>query len=478
MTQDNASMLLFADDAGQAERTDAIDRLHNATAIYTAEPVVDELLMQVDWPNGEARLVDPSCGDGMFLGRALMKALTQHSFTDEELPQIIQGWEIHHHAASQARSRIEKILIDHGRTGAVAAALALKIVRNQDFLTDGPTEPTWDVIAGNPPYLRWVNVPDLLRKEYEANVPKYAVSDMLHSFLDRCARTLRDDGQIAFVTSDRWLFNAGAKTLRKELGKIVAIQHLERLDPSSCFYQPKNRRSGTPPRIHPVAVVMGKDGGQPLTGEPIYPGADDAPYVGMTTLGEVVDVRLGPWLGPVGVFVLREDEVKSSGIPAEFLIPAIDTDDVSSGVLTKPYRYAILTDPDVEPCKEIMDHLKRTIHLMPKKWHKEKKNDWTPPEPFHNFDLSQPSLLVPRIATGPRTVRLAPGILPLNHNLSVVAGTPEELDYVERAFASELCLRWIQEHAPRLENGYFSILTRQLRKMPIGRPDVEFALAA
>ena len=55
------------------EREEAINALHYATAIYTAAPVVDDLLDAVDWPRGNRRLVDPSCGDGIFLGRALAR---------------------------------------------------------------------------------------------------------------------------------------------------------------------------------------------------------------------------------------------------------------------------------------------------------------------------------------------------------------------------------------------------------------------
>ena len=49
------------------DREVAIDELHAATAIYTREPVVDQLLEHVDWPRGARSLVDTSCGDGAFI---------------------------------------------------------------------------------------------------------------------------------------------------------------------------------------------------------------------------------------------------------------------------------------------------------------------------------------------------------------------------------------------------------------------------
>ena len=53
---------LFDSDA----RTAAVDALHAATAIYTSDPVVDQLLDSVAWPDANRHLVDSSCGDGAF----------------------------------------------------------------------------------------------------------------------------------------------------------------------------------------------------------------------------------------------------------------------------------------------------------------------------------------------------------------------------------------------------------------------------
>lgn len=70
MQSTTCSLSLFAMDADDAAYTDAVDELHSATAIDTAVPVVDQLLDRLDWPRGNARLLDSSCGDVMFLGRA------------------------------------------------------------------------------------------------------------------------------------------------------------------------------------------------------------------------------------------------------------------------------------------------------------------------------------------------------------------------------------------------------------------------
>lgn len=448
-------------------RDQAINALHAATAIYTREPVVDDLLDTVDWPNGKRRLVDPSCGDGIFLGRALTRLLCERPDIDgDTLLDILQGWELHPGAAQHSRERVAEILEEHGWCHQMAAALAARMVRQADFLTQGPTTPYCHVIAGNPPYLRWANVPPLLRDEYAATLPPHAVSDLLHSFLDRCSAALLPDGEVALVTADRWLFNLGASKLREDIGKRLAIDHLRRLDPSTTFYRPKDRRAGTPPRIHPVAVVLRPPSSAsiPLSAAPVFPDRLVHPnqHKG-PTLGDIASVTLAPWLGTNGIFVV--DKATAAALPAEHLVPAIDTDDIRDGRLQEPTRYAIRTQPDIQPPPAIMAHLEANMHRMAKRGLR--KISWLPPESWHKRSLSEPILLVPRIARTLRPVRVGPNILPINHNLSIVAADRCTLDEIEEVLCSAEANEWMQDHAARLESGFYSLTTTLLRQLPV-----------
>lgn len=447
-------------------REQAIDALHRATAIYTAEPVVDELLDRLDWPRGDRRLADPSCGDGMFLGQALKRLLdAQPDLSDAAIAVRIEGWEIHPEAAAQARERVAARLVAAGRAVPAAQALAHEVVRNADFLTAGPRTPRYHTIASNPPYLRFVNVPEVLRDEYTAILPTYACGDLLYSFLDRCAAVLHGDGEIALVTADRWLFNQGARGLRSALGARLGIHHLARLDASTAFYRPKQRRAGSAPRIHPVAVVMrpGSDVIRLAGGAPIYPGEPADGPSGGVPLAEVARVRLAPWMGSPGIFVVTADV--AAGLPPEYLVPAVDTDDIVDGVLQTPKRFAIRTEREQPPPAAVLAHL--DAHLPRMAARGRQIVTWLPPEPFHRFALDQPSLLIPRIARGLKPVQVPPGILPINHNLSIVSAGAWSLEKIERALSTPEAERWVRARAPRLEGGFHSLTTTLLRQLPL-----------
>lgn len=461
------SIIMMGDLFGRSERDAAIDELHAATAIYTAEPIVDDLLDKMDWPRAERRLVDTSCGDGMFLGRAMIRLLEQiPDIEDVAILDVLEGWEVHPHAATQARNRVASILVvQGGRDTARAQHLAEQLVRCADFITEGPTEPRYHCIAGNPPYLRFANVPELLRGEYQAVLPDHACADLLHSFLDRCAAALFPEGEIGLVTADRWLFNIGAAKLRSTIGKRLAIDHLQRLDAKSAFYRPKQRRAGTPPRIHPVAVVLREPNKTtiPLTDQPIYPEGGKVAHTGLT-LQDVATVRIAPWLGTPGIFVV--DEETARGLPKEYLVPAVDTNDIRGGILGTPTRYAIRTFPDQEPPEAILRHLDANLPRMCKRGIRPIR--WMPPESWHNLALDEEILLVPRIARSLKPIRVPAGMLPINHNLSIVAKGQYTLDQIEVALCSEEANEWVQIYAPRLENGFYSLTTTKLRELPVG----------
>jgi hypothetical protein len=447
----------------QSERDSAIDALHAATAIYTSEPVVDKLLARVDWPRARRRLVDSSCGDGAFIVRAIARLLDAHpAVSVHEICEQIEAWEIHAFAASQARARVRELLIDHGIPPAVATEASVRIVKCGDFLTDakGP----YAVVVGNPPYLRMSFVPEPLKAEYEQVVPGYARGDLLHAFLDRCTGMLEPGGELACVTSDRWFLNAGASHLREVIGRRFRLAHVERLDVTTSFYRPKQRRQGTPPRIHPCAVVLKAGEGTAITREPIYPGATMIVTKPALRLGAVANVRIAPWLGTPGIFLL--DRAAATALPAEHLVPAIDTDDILNGVLRPARRYAILTHPDRAPHPHVLAHLEESMPKMCARGRRRSPH-WMPPESFHRFDLAQPSLLIPRIAKTLKPVRVPAGVLPVNHNISIVRAREMTLEDLAAVLACERADEWVRQVAAPLENGYRSLTTRLLREMPV-----------
>lgn len=448
-------------------RAEAVEALHAATALYTVGPIVDALLDRVGWPERTGRLLDPCTGDGSFIVRALSRIDTPPG--DVEAVHRVRGWEIHPVAVRHAREAVAALLTDRGWAADAAGAVVAEIITEGDFIADAAiADGEFSVIAGNPPYLRYGHLPDVFKELYDQIVAEHARGDILHSFLDRCVNVLPADGVIVFVSADRWLFNQTTAKLRETLGQRVGLEHVARLDPTTSFYRPKYRRAGSPPRIHPVEIVLTPQARliRPLTAGAICP--DDGSILSATavpTLADIASVRIAPWLGPEGIFVI--EETAAAKLTGASMVPAVDTDDIppDEDVLGTPTRRAIVTTRAEKPTGSVQAHLWRSRHLLPAKC--KGKHYWMPPETI-TLDLSRPSILVPRIARRLRVVHLPAGVLPINHNLQVVnAADGVPLERVAEILSCEETQAWIRRHAPRLENGFLSITTTLLRRLPL-----------
>ncbi|HVT35929.1 MAG TPA: Eco57I restriction-modification methylase domain-containing protein [Nevskiaceae bacterium] len=468
MTLDSSLELDLAGGDAEIARTIAVETLHRATSIYTRSAIVEQLLKDAGWPGAGGLLCDPSAGDGSFLDTALKCFLeVRPTATPDQVLAAVEGWEIHGGACREARERLAGILSAHGWDVGTAAVTAAGMVRHGDFLTEGPRTPRFSVCAGNPPYLRAENVPGVLREAYDLVVPDHAKSDMLHAFLDRCADVVLPDGVVCMVTSDRWLSNSGAARLREALGRRLKIKHLSRIDGQSAFYRPKTRRAGTPPRVHPVTVILERSdvpAVAELDGSPIYPGAmvEESP-LGTRTLADVATVRLSPWLGTNGIFVVGPEVART--LPEEFLTPVADGRDFTGGLFKGPRKFAIRTE-GVELPGVIIDHLKRE---MPRMCARGRRDPWTlPPENWWGkIDLSRPSLVVPRICKGLTPIHIPAGVLCINHAVTVHQAAAMSLDQVDAVLRRAESQRWIEQRAARLENGYVSVTTTLLRRLPV-----------
>lgn len=251
-------------------RDASVDEIHARTAIYTASPVVSQMLDRIGWPRDHnGSLLDPSCGDGSFLLEALRRL--KLGVDDVATALRVRGWEIHPGAVTSCRTRVTEYLVGLGWSSATARETSDQMVTHADFLIDGPKQTKFDVIAGNPPYLRFTHLPQYFRELYRDKLPLHCQADLLNAFLHQCVAIMPEDGVIAVVTADRWLFNEGCGKLRQQLGEQVGVDYVGRLDVNTAFYRPKNRRAGTPPRIHPIEVVLRPcaSASRPLTAAPV-----------------------------------------------------------------------------------------------------------------------------------------------------------------------------------------------------------------
>lgn len=193
-------------------------------AIFTRREVVDFLLdltgYTVDQPLHERRLLEPSFGEGDFLLPTIDRLLTAWKVMGnttralETLGDCIRAVELHRDTFNRTRADVIARLTGCGIAARTAEAIANRWLLHGDFLLVKLTE-TFDVVIGNPPYVRQELIPDVLLAEYRSRYSTiYDRADLYIPFIERSLRSLANGGALGFICADRWMKNRYGGPLR------------------------------------------------------------------------------------------------------------------------------------------------------------------------------------------------------------------------------------------------------------------------
>lgn len=192
-------------------------------AIFTRPEVVQFMLdlvgYRTDRPLDQLRLLEPSIGQGDFLFPAIDRLIIAWRRGPDKgdayvLRDAIRGVEIHQDTFIHTRLLVIERLLQHGIPGDVAEQLADTWLIAGDFLlVDLPGR--FDVVIGNPPYVRQERIPDALMAEYRARYRTiYDRADLYVPFIERSLLLLKERGQLGFICADRWMKNRYGGPLR------------------------------------------------------------------------------------------------------------------------------------------------------------------------------------------------------------------------------------------------------------------------
>ncbi len=193
-------------------------------AIFTRREVVDFILDLVGYtkkrPLLKLRLLEPSFGDGDFLLPAMDRLLATWAAAGRPDPfralaDSIRAVELHRVTFESTRRTVIARLQAEGISPADAEALASQWLIYGDFLLI-PLEGQFDVVIGNPPYVRQELIADALMSEYRARYHTiYDRADIYIPFIERSLNSLALAGQLSFICADRWMKNRYGGPLRK-----------------------------------------------------------------------------------------------------------------------------------------------------------------------------------------------------------------------------------------------------------------------
>ena len=171
---------------------------------YFTPKVVAEFMIGLANISADSKILEPSCGEGVFLD-----LLQQKGFTN------LTAYEIDQELSQE-----------------------FSCVKYESFVS-AKIDKQFDLVIGNPPYIRWKNLENELKQEL-ATSPiwnKYfnSLCDYLYIFILKSIELLSDNGQLIFICPEYWMNTTHSVSLRNYMVKNGYFEEIYHFNETPIF---------------------------------------------------------------------------------------------------------------------------------------------------------------------------------------------------------------------------------------------------
>jgi hypothetical protein len=211
--------------------------------VYT-KPWVVNLILDLVGYRAEADLaamvaVEPAAGEGAFLVpmvRRLLASLQRHGRSIREAKRALLAYELDGEAVAWARDLVVAELARASVARREAEQAAAGWVVEGDYLLSSTTAPRADVIVGNPPYIRYDDLPEGAFAAYRAVCPTMVGRcDVYVGFIEAGLRQLKANGRLGFICADRWMRSAYGAELRRFVAENASVEAVIEMHDAPAF---------------------------------------------------------------------------------------------------------------------------------------------------------------------------------------------------------------------------------------------------
>lgn len=467
------------------------------------------------------RAVEPSCGDGAFLGPIIDRLVASaevHSRRSAELASAIVALDLSELNVERARKFATTRLVDFGIRHTDAERLARGWIRHGDFLLDAEIGEA-NFVIGNPPYIRMENVPAGRTTAYRAACPTMrGRSDVYVGFIERGLRVLREEGVLGFIVADRWMHNQYGASLRRlvsseySMDAVIEMHDVNAFEDEVSAYpavtiirrgaQRRAVLAATDRRFGPEAAdtlhKWAKTGrAQTLTragfraarmdgwfdGDELWPSGDpqrlamvrdlEQRFAPLQSKSTGTRVGIGVATGADSVYVTRDRDM----VEADRLLPLVTSADIASGTvewsetyLVNPWNDGNLVDlkafPRLEQYLHCNEPALRRRHIAEKR----------PATWYRTIDrvsptlLATPKLLLPDIKASSHPV-LDEGRFYPHHNLYFVTSDVWDLEVLGGLLLSEIANLFVGAYCVKMRGGCYRFQAQYIRRIRVPGPD-------
>jgi len=208
----------------------------NSHGVVLTKPIVvkamlDRIGYSADIDLRDFKVIEPAAGNGAFavaIIDRLYASSIKFGFSFQKALSNLVFFEIDKEMAALLNERIES------RLNKYSSSVPPNLIRVEDFLL----AKTWkcDLVIGNPPYVRHENIPQEQKRVYRKRFSTFRYrSDLYIAFYEKSLRTLKDQGTLSFICSNRWLKNQYGNGLRDLIHLSYSLVEIIDLENSSPF---------------------------------------------------------------------------------------------------------------------------------------------------------------------------------------------------------------------------------------------------
>ena len=203
--------------------------------VFTPSNIIDYMVNENYSPNDVDYVLEPGCGDGRFIIKMIEKIIQYYNYEYSVINQKINkiyGIELDFDNFNKANTNINNFLLNYPQITTKPNII------NGDALIDLPKNIEWDLIIGNPPYVRIHNLPssylNILKKEYR--YLNEGMVDLYYGFFE-LHKKLSKKGMLCYITPSSYLYNSSGKSLLDDLYKNKLIKSIKDFDSLKMFEQ-------------------------------------------------------------------------------------------------------------------------------------------------------------------------------------------------------------------------------------------------
>ena len=511
---------LFAPSFSKADYSVGLRTSGESHGVVMTKPHIVSLILDMAGYLPENRLekltlLEPSCGKGAFVIEAanrLIQSVQKSGLDPTTLTNSIFATDLDHLHVDETKSNLRQKLVEWDLDSLTADMLVESWIVESDFLLQNFHHQTFDIVVGNPPYIRIEQLSRPLLAEYRCRFESMSDrADLYVPFIEKSLSLLKPKGSLTFICADRWTTNKYGARLRKFITRNYGVRTYIHLDHDAGFetevsaYPAIFTVANEPQTTTRVIQLGNAEASQTETlarafrsgmgldaSSTLYPTwfQGDEPWIMIgpdhldslkslesrfQPLEETGDtrIRIGIATGADKVYIVdREIDIEPSR-----LVPLLQRRDLQNGRTHQPEKCVINTSepsgktinlddyPRLKKYFEAnLDHLKRRHVAVkdPERWFKTIDR-------LHDVLVTEQKLIIPDIA-GSTEVFLEEGKSYPHHNLYFITSTNWNLEVLGGLLSSRVALFFIWSYAVKMRGGYLRFQAQYLRKIRVPQP--------